>query len=418
MKSTSFFFLFLMLAASSFAQQNAPDPTYKMLYGDNFVYAKNYYFLNLLEQVKPIKTQLDKDEVLTKIKDNKRQEIQQALQSCGNDLSCLVKAMQFSEQQIEQVGSRLAALYTRENELGKLLSQHIIPSGHYGLFANLAPADLLKKAWEQDAKAINHTIGVYAGGQKANYPNIDSLSFKVKSKAYLEIVQASANLALAQTVNNKLFFAPSLLFALQSLELDQRQQIADYEPMEKTVNKAAFEYGKTVKWDHYKYSIILVPGAGPDDPAVALSAGGMLRCRLAALQYHQGLAPFIMVSGGAVHPFKTKFNEAYEMKKYLLETLHIPEQAIIMEPHARHTTTNLRNASRLIFRYGFPMDKPAITSTLKSQSYYITDLVPQRSEKELGYRPYKNGKRLSDTEAEFYPLAISLQLDFDEPMDP
>jgi hypothetical protein len=64
------------------------------------------------------------------------------------------------------------------------------------------------------------------------------------------------------------------------------------------------------------------------------------------------------------------------------------------------------------------MDKPCISSTSKYQSYYITDVVPARSEKELGYVPFKNGKRLSDTESEFYPLAVSLQIDFDEPMDP
>jgi hypothetical protein len=418
MKSTSLFLVFLLIAANSFAQNSNPDPKYQMLYADDFVSSKNYYLLNLIHQLKPVKALVEKDAVLVKINTDKRLEMEQALKNCGQELSCLVKAMQFNEKEIGLIGDRLTSLYRNDNALGKLLSLHIIPSGHYVLFANLAPKEMLRKAWEQDAKAINHTIAVYAGGKKPNYPNIDSLSYKVSSKSYLELLQASASLSLAQTTTNPLFFAPSLLFALQSLELDERNQVADFEPMERTVNKAAYEHSKTVKWEDYKYSLILVPGAGPDKPGVALSGGGMLRCRLAALQYHKGLAPFIMVSGGAVHPYKTKFNEAQEMKKYLMKTLNIPEQAILMEPHARHTTTNMRNASRLIFRYGFPMEKPAITSTLKSQSYYITDLVPQRSEKELGYRPYKNGQRLSDTEAEFYPLAISLQLDFDEPMDP
>ncbi|MEI7999616.1 MAG: YdcF family protein, partial [Candidatus Omnitrophota bacterium] len=131
------------------------------------------------------------------------------------------------------------------------------------------------------------------------------------------------------------------------------------------------------------------------------------------------LAPFMVVSGGKAHPFKTKYCEAEEMKKYLVETMHIPANAIIMEPHARHTTTNMRNCARLLFRYGFPFKKPCITSTTKEQSYYITDKEMQdRCIEELGYSPYKNGKRLSDTEAEFYPLVSSLQIDFDEPMDP
>jgi isocitrate dehydrogenase len=131
------------------------------------------------------------------------------------------------------------------------------------------------------------------------------------------------------------------------------------------------------------------------------------------------MAPFIVVSGGKAHPYKTKYCEAEEMKKYLMETMHIPENVIIMEPHARHTTTNMRNCVRLIFRYGIPMDKPCITSTTKEQSFYITDKEMQdRCMEELGYSPYANGKRLSETEAEFYPNVTSLQIDFDEPMDP
>ena len=206
--------------------------------------------------------------------------------------------------------------------------------------------------------------------------------------------------------------------ALLAMDLDGRNNASDYEPMVHTVNKAAIDQVKKTNWKNYKYTIILVPGAGPDDKDTELSAGGILRCRLAALQYRKGLAPFIVLSGGRVHPYKTKYSEAYEMKKYLMNQLYIPESAIIMEPHARHTTTNMRNAARLIFRYGMPMEKPAITSTVKSQSFYISDTVPERSKKELGYYPYKNGQRLSDTEMEFYPLSISLQIDFDEPMDP
>jgi hypothetical protein len=37
---------------------------------------------------------------------------------------------------------------------------------------------------------------------------------------------------------------------------------------------------------------------------------------------------------------------------------------------------------------------------------------------ELGYVPYKNGKRLSNTLTEFFALASSLQIDLDEPIDP
>ena len=184
-------------------------------------------------------------------------------------------------------------------------------------------------------------------------------------------------------------------------------------------NKLAFERVKTIQWQNYKYSVILVPGEGPEVREEALSGIGMLRCRVAAYRWKEGLAPFIVVSGGKAHPYRTIYCEAEEMKKYLMETMHVPENVIIMEPHARHTTTNMRNCARLIFRYGLPMDKPGITSTTMEQSYYITDQEMQdRCKQELGYSPYSNGKRLSETEAEFFPSVASLQIDEDEPMDP
>jgi DUF218 domain-containing protein len=442
MKSIVFTLFFGLSAITCFGQKTLPDPKYKLISGNNFVASKNYYLLTLFSQVPAVKKMLLTDQVLSKTGRDKMLRINEAVKSCNTDIGCYIRSVQFTEAEIKQVSTRLGELYQQNNELGKLVSNHLIPSGCYQLYAGTDHRDMLIKAWEQDAKAVNHTIGVYGGGQKPNYPLIDSISFNVRDKSYPEIVALNATISLSEAKKEALFFTASKLFALHSLEINERNQAADEEPMitspakvmpdyarqvkrskyessaPLTVNKAALDYAKKIKWSAYKYTLILVPGEGPEERDVALSAGGMLRCRLAALQYRKGLAPFIMVSGGCVHPYKTKYNEAMEMKKFLMQVLHIPECAILVEPHARHTTTNMRNCARLIFRYGFPMDKPCITTTGKPQSYYITEIVPERAKKELGYSPYRNGKRLSDTEAEFYPLAVSLQIDFDEPMDP
>ena len=162
----------------------------------------------------------------------------------------------------------------------------------------------------------------------------------------------------------------------------------------------------------------MIPGAGPEEPDVPLSAEGMIRCRLAAMQYRKGLAPFIVPSGGKVHPYKTKYCEAVEMKKYMIEKLHIPASAIIIEPHARHTTTNMRNTVRLMYRYGIPFEKVALTCTTKGQSGSIEHSLADRCMRELNEVPYKNGNRLSETEMEFYPLIEALQINPREPMDP
>ena len=86
------------------------------------------------------------------------------------------------------------------------------------------------------------------------------------------------------------------------------------------------------------------------------------------MMYRQHQAPFIIVSGGRVHPYHTPYNEAFEMKKYLMDVWQIPESAIIIEPHARHTTTNFRNAARIMFRNGFPVTLSKILCKWKQDS--------------------------------------------------
>ncbi|WP_426330210.1 YdcF family protein [Pedobacter sp. R-06] len=415
MKSLYTFFVFCLFW-QGLSAQDLTNQSYQLIKTRNEVQYKNYYLLTLFEQLPELRKMLSTDTAFSNIYKTKTAQVNEAVKTCKADISCYAKALKFNNEEITRIGNRLALLYTENNPLGNLVKNHLIPSGCYAMFAKEQRKTLLVKAWEQDASAINYAIGVYVEGNKPNYPKIDSISFNLKDKTFAELTSASALLALQG--NNKLFFEPAMLFALEALELNERNEAADYEPMAKGVNLAAVNQIKKTDWKKYPYSVILVPGAGPEEKDVALSPGGMIRCRLAALQYQKGMAPFIVVSGGRVHPYKTKFSEAYEMKKFLMETLQIPESAIIMEPHARHTTTNMRNCARLMFRYGMPADKPGLACTVKSQSYNITNLLPERCKKELGYYPYKNGKRLSDTESEFYINTASLQIDFDEPLDP
>ncbi|WP_315823755.1 YdcF family protein [Paraflavitalea speifideaquila] len=408
----------VLMACHLFAQQAGPDPRYKLVTGKNVVRSKNYYLLTLLLEDKGARKLIESDTALSNMAQRKLADLSNALKTCNNNAGCYTEALKLSDQEIQLAGERLTALYEDNNALGKLVKLHLVPSGTYILFHNESPAVLLRKAWEQDAMGINFAIGVYAEGKKANYPLIDSISFNVNHPRYGSMLYSPAYVVGQECANTHLFFHLSLTASLQFIELNERDQAADYEPMESTVNKAAYQRIKTLPWNTFKYSLILVPGAGPDDPAVPLSAGGMLRCRLAAIQYFKGLAPFIMVSGGKVHPYKTKYNEAEEMKRFLINKLQVPENAIIMEPHARHTTTNMRNAVRLMYRYGFPMNKPALTATERGQSAWITGSLVERCKRELDAVPYKPGERLSETEAVFYPLLEALHIDPTEPMDP
>ena len=419
MKTYASVFLLLMICGNLLAGQ-LPDPKYSLVKAESYVQSKNYYLLTLFERLPEVSKLLSNDPELSKIADAKRDFLTSTLKNCGNKVSCYLENIRFTNSEIQSIGDRLVTLYASKPELKTLVQNHLIPSGCYYLFSNLAPQEMLRKAWEQDAKAVNFAIDVYgARSRKPNYPSIDSISFDIHSKDYPIVLYDCSNAVLEDVKNSRLFFMPTMDYAIREIEINDRNRAADYEPMEKKCNKLAFEKVKTTHWADWKYSLILVPGEGPEIREEPLSPIGMMRCRVAAYRWKEKMAPFIMVSGGKAHPYKTKFCEAEEMKKYLIETMHIPENVIFMEPHARHTTTNIRNCVRLMFRYGFPMDKTCITSTDKDQSYYITDKEMQdRCVEELGYSPYKNGTRLSETAAEFNPRISALQIDPDEPMDP
>src|SRR5262249_52449982 len=149
------------------------------------------------------------------------------------------------------------------------------------------------------------------------------------------------------------------------------------------------------------------------------SAYGKLRLRIAARRYHEGKAPFLIVSGGYVHPNQTPWSEAVEMKKALIAEFNVPADAILIDPHARHTTTNMRNAARQMYRYGIPFDKKALVSTDEYQSAYIESAVfADRCRKELGYLPYSISSRTSLHDLEFVPSIESLHIDPRDPLDP
>jgi hypothetical protein len=414
------------LSVNNTFAQGTPQPQYHLIYGNSIVQAKNYYLLTLFEQLPEVNRLLQTDTVFKNMSLRKTDSLTAALKNCGRSGACYIDHLKFTDAEIELAGNQLKKLYQPSNALGKLVKEHLVPSGTYILFQQLPPADMLVKAWQQDAEGVNYAIDVYAAGKKPNYPNIDSISFNTRDplnnnefrSQYVNLLDHSASLIAAECRLHPAFFSIPLTAALHFIEINERDQAADYEPMTSGENKAACDKIKTIPWDKYAYSLILVPGAGPDEPAAPLSAEGMIRCRLAALQYRQGAAPFIVVSGGKVHPYKTKYCEAVEMKRFLIEKLHIPASAVIIEPHARHTTTNMRNTVRLMFRYGIPFTKKAMVCTTREQSAWVDHTLVARCVKELNEAPYKPGNRLSETEVEFYPLTDALHINPKEPLDP
>jgi hypothetical protein len=111
----------------------------------------------------------------------------------------------------------------------------------------------------------------------------------------------------------------------------------------------------------------------------------------------------------------------YREKKYLLAARGVPEEAILVDPHARHTTTNLRNASRLLYRGGVPTDRPLLVTSDFAQSLYIGywhGTFGPRCQDELGYLPWRSLVPLSQNDTCMRPVAVSLHGDGRDPLDP
>jgi len=104
----------------------------------------------------------------------------------------------------------------------------------------------------------------------------------------------------------------------------------------------------------------------------------------------------------------------------LMRDFQIPEEAILIDPHARHTTTNLRNPARILFRDSLPLDKPVwIVSDIYQSRYIESQGFADRCSRELGYRPFRKLTRLSPNDLEWVPdYLASLVQDPRDPLDP
>jgi len=165
--------------------------------------------------------------------------------------------------------------------------------------------------------------------------------------------------------------------------------------------------------------LIVVPGFSPvdDSRAEALPRESVRRIELALAAFEEldGLA--ILVSGGNVHPPTTPFNEAYGMKQHLIRDWDVPEERVALEPYARHTTTNLRNAARFALAHDVP---EAVVVTTKLQSFYVSygplSGYTARCKRELGYT-LGELKRVTTNRTLFRPGPQVFERG-DDPLDP
>ncbi len=371
---------------------------YQRLSCGDYTLDKNYYLLTLFEELTDLHGLLVGDATLSAISQTRTQMLREAETACGEDVACHTGKLTITEADCSEIAAALGELVEKGST--DVVSEHLRPSGMFQLHRSLPDDELFETAFCDTVAGLNEAYHSNVGGLSAAELN--------------QLVQT-----LSQAHQGDLLFYEPLYFATAAvLTQQQRDEAGRYEPMEEGENAAALQAMAEIDWDSYPYSLILVPGMGPDNYEEPLDQAGAFRCDLAVQRLWGGLAPFILTSGGHVHPDRTPYCEAIEMKKYLMNTYDVPESKLLVDPHARHTTTNLRNLARLVLRYGIPPEKPVLVTTDMGQSIYISSMIAGRCEEELGYLPYRQVLSLGMTDTCLLIDPTSLYADPSDPLDP
>lgn len=271
----------------------------------------------------------------------------------------------------------------------------------------------------REVNGLNGVLRVYGSGSPPRYPLIDGSDDPSGSTAFTAKVADAVALAGAQQRDPAVAGDISLSLALALLDVNDKNAAVAFEPLDQRYNAAARTRARTLDWTRHRYLAIVALGVGPDDPATPLSARAKLNVRMAAERHAAGEAPFIIVSGSAVHPRDTPHVEALEMRRALIERYGVPGNAIIVEPYARHTTTNLRNATRRLVALGAPLDRDML---VVSNAPHIDAIAGaafvERNRRELGYQPVAIGSRIAPTAIAVRPSRAALRIDPADPLDP
>ena len=421
MKKIKLFSLLLLISIGpvfTIAQSKGFDPTYQFSRSNNLVQDKDFYFLTLLEQLPKVRTLISSDQLfqqnLQKIKAMLQAAPDKFVENCT---SCNVSPFLWTKEQNADIENEFISLFKKDKEALQIISKNMRTSGYFIRYHSSTDVDMVKKAWEDAAKNMNYIMSAYTSNKGMLYPFIDSTTFAVNGEQYKMLVKVTFIMLRHQSDSMNLFFQPALQLSLSLLLVNYRNEAARFEPLDSTNAKAYIHIPRT-EWQKYPYSLILIPGEGPENDK-SISPMGKYRCILGAEQFKKGMAPFIVVSGGFVHPFQTPYCEAFEMKEFLIDKLGIPESAIIMEPHARHTTTNIRNTNRILYRQFIPADKQVLcTSTPEQISYILNTGFKERCIEVMNYVPWRDMKQIDEFNLTYYPVEESLQMDASDPLDP
>jgi hypothetical protein len=408
------------------AQRRNPGTTEPTYVKESVLAAREFPLLSMMLEDAPVREVLAHDPALHTAAVERWKNIEDAKHDCKGDVPCESRNLQFTTRQIEEISAALHCLYQSDASLREFAHVKLKPAALFSLDASDTEESILIDTWKRSAQAMDQIIATYANGTAPRYPDIDSMTYAANSKSYsslmtilLDDLSVEETAASPRAAWDALFFEPTLRFSIRLLQSNSRDEAGRFWPLRGGENSNAAEQIVSTQWTKFPYSVIVIPGAGSEVGNVPLSPWGKERVRLGVRAYRSGKAPFLLVTGGFVHPSQTPYCEAVEMKRYLMEVYAVPASAILLEPYARHTTTNLRNASRAVFDYGIPSVKPMLIVSDAAQITYIQSTpFRDRTRSELGYLPVTLGKRLLPTELEAIPSGKSRLVDAGDPLDP
>ncbi len=374
---------------------------YAFLDGGSFVQDKGFYFITVLEDSPGVLADLLMDPTLAAASSAHDSALRNAASTCNGDATCITNALAFSSSDITSIANAISARLVSSGNLAVIVTSQMRPSGAFNAHATLSDSDLVAQAWTDSANWLNGAIATYAK----------------------ELTATQLQSAIDSVVTNHSapmnFFTPAMAATLAILDADNRDNAAEDEPIDQGENKAVLANIPSIDFSKYAFSMLVVPGIGPDDATTMISDGSKTHADLAAARFAAKYAPIFSLTGGRVHPDRTTYAEALEMKSYLMSTYGIPENVIMVDPYARHTTTNLRNVSRYAFRYGIPTNKPALvvtdygqTLTINSATFLTTSMT------EMNLVAWREVAELSQEDTCFLPSVIVLQQNGADPLDP
>lgn len=423
----------IFVFASPALADTAPARGYVRLSSDNPLQDKIAYLLTVLTADPDARAAMAAHPELAKIGRRLELALDEVHRRCSVAPTCTLLKARLSDQEIKVAADALAGIARQGNALSKPIKDHLRPSGYYEQYSHLSDPDFIRAAWSAVANGINGIYDIYLAGQ----PSQD-IEQPILNGPLTEVFMGHANAVIdfcRDSSQPRTFFSIWAELGLSLLRINQRDDAVNWEPLDKRENARALVRGKTIDWTKYRYTAILSPSWGLNPGEVKLTAAYRYILRMAVQRWRDGLAPFIVLTGGQIHPDRTPYAPAIEGKRVLMSDFGVPEDAILVDPYARHSTTDLRNATRLLFQIGAPLEKAYLVTTIESAADHLagngtsiwvappgTDLrmVPfnERCRLELGYECFLASKRASPFDVEMLPNINSLTINLRDPLDP